>query len=156
MKRLESKESECSYRIYICCVKEDKKRMQLTKNLLCLSLMQAFALSAVAIDLGRPLMLSKQGEPLKIDIPISAINPEELKDLQVGIAPSKTGVLKRPAASMLKRATAAVQPPKDLPESQHGRKLRRGERGPDWADRWGPVLRICDLGRIRSRRSNRP
>ena len=64
--------------------------MQLTKNLLCLSLMQAFALSAVAIDLGRPLMLSKQGEPLKIDIPISASNLEELKDLQVGIAPLST------------------------------------------------------------------
>ena len=70
--------------------RKDTKRMQLTKNLLCLGLMQAFALSAVAIDLGRPLMLSKQGEPLKIDIPISAINPEELKDLQVGIAPSST------------------------------------------------------------------
>ena len=71
------------------------KSKPVLKSLLCLSLAQAFAVSAFAMDLGHPLMLSKQGEPLKIEIPLSATNPEELKGLQVGIAPLSTYLSKQ-------------------------------------------------------------
>ena len=67
-----------------------KSKPVLKSLFLRLSLTQAFAVSAFAMDLGHPLMLSNQGEPLKIEIPLSTTNPEELKSLQVGIAPLST------------------------------------------------------------------
>ena len=66
------------------------KTVHSSKGLICLCLGQVFALCAFAIDLGHPLMLSKQGEPLKIEIPLSVNALDDFKGLQVGIASAGT------------------------------------------------------------------
>jgi len=65
-------------------------KKKLSQGLICLSLSPIFAGSAFAIDWGHPLMLSKQGERLKIEIPLSALTPEESRGLQVNFAPAST------------------------------------------------------------------
>lgn len=59
-----------------------------TKAWMGLALLQCFASASWALDWGHPLMMSKQGEPLKIDIPLSMTSPEEAKGLVVNLAPT--------------------------------------------------------------------
>ena len=52
-----------------------------------LSFMPILSSNAWALELGRPLMLSKQGEPLKVEMGLGSISADELRGLQVNIAP---------------------------------------------------------------------
>ncbi len=72
------------------CKRQMAKTVHMSKGVICLFLGQVFALSASAVDLGHPLILSKQGEPLKIEIPLPVNTLDDFKGLQAGIASAST------------------------------------------------------------------
>jgi FimV-like protein len=56
--------------------------------LLCLALLPLLSSNAFSLDWGHPLMLSKQGERLRVEIPLTSLSPEEARGLHVNLAPA--------------------------------------------------------------------
>lgn len=59
-----------------------------TRGLLCLAMLPLLSSNAFSLDWGHPLMLSKQGERLRVEIALTSLSPEEARGLHVNLAPA--------------------------------------------------------------------